>query len=101
MQPVALYHDDEWGVPQHDAHMLWEMLVLEGFQAGLSWRTVLHKREAFRKAFAGFAPEKVTHFGERQISRLSGRGSPTVRPISQCRRFDDDERESAWATRAD
>jgi len=64
------YHDDEWGVPQHDARMLWEMLVLEGFQAGLSWRTVLHKREAFRKAFAGFAPEQVARFGEKQVAKL-------------------------------
>ncbi|GAB3761792.1 DNA-3-methyladenine glycosylase I [Ramlibacter monticola] len=67
---MVRYHDDEWGVPQHDPRMLWEMLVLEGFQAGLSWRTVLHKREAFRRAFAGFAPEKVAHFGERQIAQL-------------------------------
>jgi DNA-3-methyladenine glycosylase I len=69
---MVRYHDEEWGVPQHDPRMLWEMLVLEGFQAGLSWRTVLHKREAFRKAFAGFAPEKVAHFGERQVARLLG-----------------------------
>jgi len=67
---MVRYHDEEWGVPQHDPRMLWEMLVLEGFQAGLSWRTILHKREAFRKAFAGFAPEKVAHFGERQIAQL-------------------------------
>ncbi|HET8745419.1 MAG TPA: DNA-3-methyladenine glycosylase I [Ramlibacter sp.] len=64
------YHDEEWGVPQHDPRMLWEMLVLEGFQAGLSWRTILHKREAFRQAFSGFAPEKVARFGEKQIARL-------------------------------
>lgn len=67
---MVRYHDEEWGVPQHDPRMLWEMLVLEGFQAGLSWRTILHKREAFRKAFAGFAPEKVARFGERQIAQL-------------------------------
>ena len=67
---MARYHDEEWGVPQHDPRMLWEMLVLEGFQAGLSWRTVLHKREAFRKAFAGFAPEKVARFGETEIAQL-------------------------------
>jgi DNA-3-methyladenine glycosylase I len=67
---MARYHDHEWGVPQHDPRMLWEMLVLEGFQAGLSWRTILHKREAFRQAFAGFAPEKVARFGERQVARL-------------------------------
>jgi DNA-3-methyladenine glycosylase I len=64
------YHDEEWGVPQHDPRMLWEMLVLEGFQAGLSWKTILHKREAFRRAFAGFDPQKVARFGARQVDRL-------------------------------
>ena len=64
------YHDEEWGVPQRDARMLWEMLVLEGFQAGLSWRTVLHKREAFRRAFAGFDPARVARFGPREVERL-------------------------------
>ena len=67
---MARYHDHEWGVPQRDPRMLWEMLVLEGFQAGLSWRTILHKREAFRKAFAGFAPEQVARFGESQVAKL-------------------------------
>lgn len=67
---MAKYHDEEWGVPQHDPRMLWEMLVLEGFQAGLSWRTILHKREAFRQAFAGFEPEKVARFGARQVEKL-------------------------------
>ena len=64
------YHDEEWGVPQRDPRMLWEMLVLEGFQAGLSWRTVLHKREAFRKAFAGFDPARVARFEPREVERL-------------------------------
>jgi DNA-3-methyladenine glycosylase I len=67
---MTQYHDQEWGVPQRDARMLWEMLVLEGFQAGLSWRTVLYKREAFRKAFAGFEPAKVARLGDRQVERL-------------------------------
>jgi DNA-3-methyladenine glycosylase I len=67
---MAKYHDEEWGVPQHDPRMLWEMLVLEGFQAGLSWRTILHKREAFRKGFAGFDPAKVARFGEKQVEKL-------------------------------
>ncbi|HEX7892460.1 MAG TPA: DNA-3-methyladenine glycosylase I [Ramlibacter sp.] len=67
---MARYHDEEWGVPQRDPRMLWEMLMLEGFQAGLSWRTILHKREAFRKAFAGFEPEKVARFGEKQVDKL-------------------------------
>ncbi|KQP12859.1 DNA-3-methyladenine glycosylase I [Pseudorhodoferax sp. Leaf267] len=66
------YHDTEWGVPQHDARMLWEMLMLEGFQAGLSWITILKKREAFRKAFANFEPNKVARFTERDIERLMG-----------------------------
>jgi DNA-3-methyladenine glycosylase I len=67
---MQAYHDEEWGVPQHDSRMLWEMLMLEGFQAGLSWITVLRKREAFRKAFAGFDPKKVAKFGKRDINRL-------------------------------
>jgi DNA-3-methyladenine glycosylase I len=67
---MARYHDEEWGVPQRDPRMLWEMLVLEGFQAGLSWRTVLHKREAFRCAFAGFDPAAVARFGPKQVERL-------------------------------
>jgi DNA-3-methyladenine glycosylase I len=67
---MARYHDEEWGVPQHDPRMLWEMLMLEGFQAGLSWRTILHKREAFRQAFAGFDPAKVARFDEKKIEQL-------------------------------
>jgi len=67
---MTRYHDEEWGVPQHDPRMLWEMLMLEGFQAGLSWRTILHKREAFRKAFAGFDPQKVARFDEKKVERL-------------------------------
>ncbi|WP_255516349.1 DNA-3-methyladenine glycosylase I [Luteimonas suaedae] len=64
------YHDREWGVPVHDSRMLWEMLMLEGFQAGLSWRTILHKREAFRRAFAGFDPERVARFTDHDVDRL-------------------------------
>jgi DNA-3-methyladenine glycosylase I len=64
------YHDEEWGVPQRDPRMLWEMLMLEGFQAGLAWITVLRKREALRKAFKGFDPAKVARFGEKDITRL-------------------------------
>lgn len=67
---LAAYHDAEWGVPQRDPRALWEMLMLEGFQAGLSWITVLRKRETFREVFAGFDPSQVARFGERQISRL-------------------------------
>jgi DNA-3-methyladenine glycosylase I len=64
------YHDEEWGVPQHDSRALWEMLMLEGFQAGLSWITILRKREAFRKAFKNFDPAKVARFNESDIVRL-------------------------------
>jgi len=64
------YHDNEWGIPQHDSRMLWEMLMLEGFQAGLAWITVLRKREAFRKAFAGFDPVKVASYKEKDIEQL-------------------------------
>lgn len=64
------YHDTEWGVPQRDGRALWEMLMLEGFQAGLAWIIVLRKREAFRKAFAGFDPKRVARFGEKDILRL-------------------------------
>ena len=67
---MRTYHDVEWGVPQHDARMLWEMLMLEGFQAGLAWIIVLRKRENFRRAFAGFDPEKVARFGKRDVTRL-------------------------------
>jgi DNA-3-methyladenine glycosylase I len=64
------YHDREWGVPERDPRSLWETLMLEGFQAGLAWIIVLRKREAFRKAFAGFDPARVARFGERDILRL-------------------------------
>jgi DNA-3-methyladenine glycosylase I len=66
------YHDKEWGVPEHDSRALWELLMLEGFQAGLAWITVLRKREAFRKAFRQFDPAKVARFGEKDIARLLG-----------------------------
>lgn len=64
------YHDTEWGVPEYDARALWEKLVLDGFQAGLAWITVLRKREALRAAFAGFDPEAVARFGEADRARL-------------------------------
>ena len=64
------YHDEEWGVPAHDDRHLFEMLILEGAQAGLSWITILRKREAYRKAFAGFDPAKVAKFDARKIERL-------------------------------
>ncbi len=64
------YHDREWGVPSRDDRHLFEMLVLEGAQAGLAWITVLRKRESYRKAFSGFDPEKVARFGPRDVERL-------------------------------
>jgi DNA-3-methyladenine glycosylase I len=66
------YHDKEWGVPVHDDGKLFEFLILEGMQAGLSWITILRKRENFRRAFAGFDPEKIARFGKRDIARLMG-----------------------------
>ncbi len=66
----AEYHDKEWGVPSHDDRKLFELLVLEGAQAGLSWRTILSKRENYRKAFASFDPSKVAAFTERDVKRL-------------------------------
>jgi DNA-3-methyladenine glycosylase I len=67
---MRTYHDEEWGVPQHDSRMLWEMLMLEGFQAGLSWAIILRKREGFRKAFKNFDPKKVAKFTELDVERL-------------------------------
>lgn len=64
------YHDQEWGVPERESAALWEKLVLDGFQAGLAWITILRKREAFREAFAGFDPEAVARFGEADRARL-------------------------------
>lgn len=64
------YHDEEWGVPLHDERRLFEMLVLEGAQAGLSWETILNKRENFRKAFDGFDPDRVARYGEKRIRQL-------------------------------
>ena len=64
------YHDQEWGVPTHDDHELFEMLILEGAQAGLSWITILKKRERYRQVFSGFDPARVARFGSRKIDRL-------------------------------
>ncbi|MDV6329774.1 DNA-3-methyladenine glycosylase I [Asticcacaulis sp. 201] len=64
------YHDDEWGVPEFDSRALWEKLVLDGFQAGLAWITILRKRDSLRAAFAGFDPEKVARFDDTDIERL-------------------------------
>jgi DNA-3-methyladenine glycosylase I len=67
---MAAYHDLEWGVPLHDDNKIFEFLILEGMQAGLSWRTILYKRENFRKAFHGFDPARVARYGERELKRL-------------------------------
>ena len=64
------YHDEEWGVAEFDDRALYEKLVLDGFQAGLSWITILRKRENFRKAFAGFAPEKIARFSDKKVAAL-------------------------------
>ena len=67
---MVAYHDEEWGVPERDSRALWEKLILDGFQAGLSWSTILKKREAFRAAFQGFHPETVARFGEKDVARM-------------------------------
>lgn len=63
------YHDEEWGVPERDGRALWEKLVLDGFQAGLSWITILKKRDNFRAAFDGFGPERIARWGEADVAR--------------------------------
>jgi DNA-3-methyladenine glycosylase I len=72
---VVEYHDTEWGVPEHDDDRLFELLTLEGAQAGLSWTTILRKRAAYRKAFAGFDPAAVAVYTERDVERLLGDAS--------------------------
>ncbi len=67
---AIVYHDEEWGVPVHDDRVLFEFLILEGAQAGLSWNTILKKRENYRKAFDGFRAEKIARYGEREVKRL-------------------------------
>jgi len=67
---MTAYHDVEWGLPEYDSRALWEKLMLDGFQAGLSWSIILRKRDAFRKAFKNFRPEKVARFDEHDVARL-------------------------------
>jgi DNA-3-methyladenine glycosylase I len=67
---MRAYHDAEWGVPEYDSRALWEALMLDGFQAGLSWAIILRKRDAFRQAFKDFDPEKIARFTETDVSRL-------------------------------
>ncbi len=70
IEPSITYHDTEWGVPVHNDRALFEMLILEGAQAGLSWITILKKRENYRKAFANFHAEKIARYGPREVARL-------------------------------
>src|ERR1044071_6701828 len=69
-EPAITYHDEEWGVPVHNDRVLFEFLILEGAQAGLSWNTILKKRENYRKALDGFRPEKIARYGKREVQRL-------------------------------
>jgi DNA-3-methyladenine glycosylase I len=69
-EPAIAYHDKEWGVPVHDDRVLFEFLILEGAQAGLSWNTILKKRKNYRKAFDAFRPEKIARYGKRDVQRL-------------------------------
>jgi DNA-3-methyladenine glycosylase I len=71
-EPNITYHDEEWGVPVHDDRLLFEFLILEGAQAGLSWTTILKERDNYRKAFDGFRPEKIARYGVRDMKRLLG-----------------------------
>ena len=71
-EPNITYHDQEWGLPVHADRLLFEFLVLEGAQAGLSWTTILKKRENYRKAFDGFCAEKIAQYGARDVRRLLG-----------------------------
>ena len=71
-EPNITYHDHEWGVPVHDDRVLFEFLILEGAQAGLSWSTILKKRQNYRKAFHGFRAERIARYGARDIQRLLG-----------------------------
>jgi DNA-3-methyladenine glycosylase I len=70
-EPIYIaYHDEEWGVPEYDPRALYEKLVLDGFQAGLAWITILRKRDSFREAFDAFDPEKIARYGKRDVNRL-------------------------------
>jgi len=72
-EPIYVaYHDTDWGVPEYDSRALWEKLILDGFQAGLSWLTILKKRDNFRAAFEGFDPNVIAHWGEEDVLRLLG-----------------------------
>jgi DNA-3-methyladenine glycosylase I len=72
VEPNITYHDQEWGVPVHDDRVLFEFVILEGAQAGLSWTTILKKRENYRKAFHGFDAKRIARYGDRDVERLLG-----------------------------
>ncbi|MFX0542736.1 DNA-3-methyladenine glycosylase I [Roseovarius sp. S4756] len=118
------YHDTEWGVPEWDSRALWEKLILDGFQAGLSWITILKKRDNFRDAFAGFDPDIIAGWGEQDVERLlanpgiirhRGKIEATIGNARAWRRIEDAEgfdtflwnymdgtpRQNSWATQAD
>ncbi len=80
-EPAITYHDKEWGVPVHDDRVLFEFLILEGAQAGLSWNTILKKRENYRKALDGFRPEKIARYGKRDVQRLLRQRWDRAEPI--------------------
>jgi DNA-3-methyladenine glycosylase I len=99
------YHDTDWGVPERDPRALWEKLILDGFQAGLSWITILRKRENFRTAFAGFHPEVIATWGEPQVTRLladpgiirhRGKIESTIRSAQSYLRIEAREGFSPW-----
>ena len=98
---MVAYHDDEWGVPTHDDAVLFELLTLEGAQAGLSWRTILNKREGYRAAFAGFDPARVAEFTDDDVERLlvdagivrhRGKIESTINNAQRVREVQDDHR---------
>lgn len=98
------YHDTEWGVPEYDGRALWEKLILDGFQAGLSWITILKKRDNFREAFEGFDPQRVARFTDADVERLLGNAgiirsrSKIVATIGNARAFlEMEERGEAFA----
>ncbi len=99
------YHDTDWGVPEHDPRALWEKLILDGFQAGLSWITILRKRENFRAAFAGFHPAIIATWGEAEVARLladpgiirhRGKIESTIRSAQSYLRIEQREGFSPW-----
>ena len=94
-EPDITYHDEEWGVPVHDDRVLFEFLILEGAQAGLSWNTILKKRENYRKALDGFRPEKIARYGKRDVKRLLRQRRDCAEPIENRGRNREREKRSS------